>query len=188
MTNLSLVTTELRLEVAHAVLYAHDVERMIDFYTNTLGFEVADRGSIGAAEIVFLSQIANHHHQLAFISGRGEPSPSNNVNHVAFRSSGTLDDLKALKKALEADGQVTQIRPMTHGNAWSVYFRDPEFNGVEIFIDTPWHVRQPQASALDLDKPNDEIVETTRARFESEPEFGSIADFYARRSEHLARR
>jgi catechol-2,3-dioxygenase len=186
------VTTQLRLEVAHAVLYVHDVERMIEFYTNTLGFEVTDRGPLGGPsggmEIVFLSQVANHHHQVAFITGRDEPNPSNNLNHLAFRSSGTLDDLKALKKTLEADAQVTQIRPLTHGNAWSVYFRDPEFNGVEVFIDTPWHVRQPQGQPLDLDKPNDEIVEATRAHFSTEPEFGSIDEFYSRRAEYLAGR
>ena len=176
------VTTELRLEVAHAVLYVHDVERMIDFYTNTLGFEVTDRGPLGRGEIVFLSQIANHHHQVAFITGREKPEASNNVHHVAFRSRGTLDDLKALKKTLEADVRVTEIMPLTHGNAWSVYFRDPEFNGVEVFIDTPWHVRQPQGQPLDLDKSNDEIVEATRAHFSKEPEFGSIDDFYSRRA------
>jgi catechol 2,3-dioxygenase len=167
------------------VLYAHDVERMIDFYTNTLGFEVTDRGPLGGEEIVFLSQTATHHHQVAFITGRKQIDSSNNVNHVAFRSSGTLDDLKALKKALEADEAVTQIRPICHGNAWSIYFRDPERNGVEIFIDTPWHVSQPQGQLLDLDLSNDEIVESTRAHFSKEAEFGPIDDFYRRRAEHL---
>jgi catechol 2,3-dioxygenase len=179
------VASGLRLEVAHAVLFVHDVDRMIDFYSNTLGFEVTDRGPLGDAEIVFLSQVADHHHQVAFITGRDRPQPSNNVHHVAFRSAGTLDDLKALKKVLEADAEVTQIIPLTHGNAWSVYFRDPEFNGVEVFLDTPWHVRQPQGELLDLDKSNDEIVETTLAQFTNEPEFGPIEEFYSARAEHL---
>jgi catechol 2,3-dioxygenase len=186
------VAIGLQLEVAHAVLYVHDVERMIEFYRNTLGFEVTDRGPLGdpidRVEIVFLSQTANHHHQVAFMTGRDKPEPSHNLNHVAFRSTGTLDDLKALKKSLEADVRVTQIIPLCHGNAWSVYFRDPEFNGVEVFIDTPWHVRQPQGEPLDLDKSNDEIVEATRAHFSNEPEFGPIDDFYSRRAEHLSRR
>ena len=182
------MTTGLRLEVAHAVLYVHDVDDMIDFYSETLGFEVTDRGPLGRDEIVFLSQNANDHHQVAFITGRPEPDPSNSVHHVAFRSAGTLDDLKSLKKVLEANARVTQIMPLTHGNAWSVYFRDPEFNGVEVFLDTPWHVRQPQGEPLDLDKSNDEIIEFTRAHFSEEPEFGPIDEFYKRRAEHLAER
>ena len=182
------MATGLRLEVAHAVLYVHNVADMIDFYTNTLGFEVTDRGPLGGDEIVFLSQVANHHHQVAFITGRAKPDPSTSVHHVAYRSACTLDDLKALKKELEADARVTQITPLTHGNAWSVYFRDPEFNGVEVFIDTPWHVPQPQGEPLDLDKSSDEIVEATRARFSEEPGFGPIDDFYRRRAEHLSGR
>jgi catechol 2,3-dioxygenase len=69
-----------------------------------------------------------------------------------------------------------------------VYFRDPEHNGVEVFIDTPWHVRQPQGEPLDLDKTNDEIVAATIAHFSKEPEFGPIDAFYARRAQHLAGR
>jgi catechol 2,3-dioxygenase len=176
----------LQLEVAHAVLYVHDMEQMIEFYSNTLGFEVTDRGPLFNDEIVFMSQTANHHHQVAFVSGRSKPDPSNNMHHVAFRSGGTLDDLRALKNTIAADPRVTQIMPLTHGNAWSVYFRDPEFNGVEVFLDTPWHVQQPQGDPLDLDKSNDEIVETTRARFSAEPQFGPIEDFYRRRAERLA--
>ena len=180
--------TGLRLEVAHAVLYVHDVEAMIAFYRDTLGFEVTDRGPLGPEEIVFMSQIASAHHQVAFITGRPEPEPSNSINHVAFRSSGTLDDLRALNKTLQADERVTAIIPLTHGNAWSVYFRDPEYNGVEVFLDTPWHVQQPQGQPLDLDKSNDEIVEFTRAHFSTEPEFCPMEDFAARRAEQLAER
>jgi catechol 2,3-dioxygenase len=181
------MTSGLRLEVAHAVLYVHDVDEMIHFYENTLGFEVMDRGPLGGDEIVFLSQNATDHHQIAFITGRDEPTPSNSVNHVAFRSAGALDDLRSFKKTLDADDRVTQIIPLCHGNAWSVYFRDPEFNGVEVFIDTPWHVAQPQGQPLDLDKSDDEIVSATLAHFSTEPEFGPIDEFYQRRAQSLAR-
>ncbi len=182
------MTNGLRLEVAHAVLYVHDVDGMIEFYSDVLGFEVTDRGPLGPDEIVFMSQNAKDHHQVAFITGRDKPDSSNSVHHIAFRSAGTLDDLKAVKKSLETDVRVTQIMPLCHGNAWSVYFRDPEFNGVEVFIDTPWHVRQPQGELLDLDKSNDEIVEWTLQHFSTEPEFGPIDDFYKRRAEHTAKR
>ena len=177
---------QLHLEVAHSVLFVHDVDAMIAFYREVLGFEVSDRGPLGKDEICFMSQTANHHHQVAFITGREKPSPSNNTHHTAYRSAGTLDNLKHLLGELQSRPEVTQIMPLTHGNAWSIYFRDPEFNGVEVFIDTPWHVRQPQGRPLDLTKSNDDIVADTQTAFADEPEFGSITEFYQRRAEQLA--
>ena len=71
VATLPVMAIGLRLEVAHAVLYVHNVEDMIEFYTNTLGFEVTDRGPLGRNEIVFLSQ-GDDHHQVAFITGRDD--------------------------------------------------------------------------------------------------------------------
>lgn len=186
------MSAALKLEVGHAVIYAHDIDAMIEFYTSVLGFEVTDRGPLAqrgpGVEIVFLSQSATAHHQLAFVNGRAEVGPSNSVDHVAFRSGGTIDDLRKLKARLESLGTVSNIRPVTHGNAWSVYFRDPEGNGVEIFIDTPWHVAQPQGKAVDYSQSDEEIVAWTQDAFRTEPEFGALSDFYGRRAEHLAQR
>ena len=181
----------LNLETAHAVIHVADPEAMIDFYTTVLGFEVTDRGPLGpddGPEIIFLSQTARHHHQLAFIGGRREMGRSNNLNHVAFRSSGTLDDLRQLHRRLEEHPEVRGIRPLTHGNAWSVYFADPEGNGIEIFIDTPWHVPQPQGRPLDLTKTDEEIVAETEASFAADYELSPLEDFYARRADELAER
>lgn len=190
-TTIRTMATNLDLEFAHAVVYVNDMSSMLEFYTGVLGFEVTDRGPLGPVdgpEIVFLSQTATHHHQLAFLDTRDEPGRSNSVNHLAFRSSGSLDDLRGLNKVLEAHESVTGIRPLTHGNAWSIYFADPEGNGVEIFIDTPWHVPQPQGEPLNFDLSNDEIVAQTEETFTAKAEVSSLPDFYAARAEHLATR
>jgi catechol 2,3-dioxygenase len=178
---------KLGLEVAHAVIYVNDPVVMVEFYERVLGFEVTDRGPLhpGGPEIIFLSQIANHHHQVAFITARPKAGPSNSVHHTAFRSSGTLEDLRSLKATLDAEPTVTGIMPMCHGNAWSVYFSDPEGNGVEVFIDTPWHVAQPQGKPLDFSMTDDELVAWTQENFRNEPQFGPIKEFYQRRADHL---
>jgi catechol 2,3-dioxygenase len=179
--------SKLGLEVAHAVMYVHDPEVMIEFYERVLGFEVTGRGPLHpGAEIIFLSQVANHHHQVAFITGRPEAGTSNSVHHTAFRSSGTIEDLRSLKATLEAEPKVSGIMPLCHGNAWSVYFSDPEGNGVEVFIDTPWHVVQPQAKPLDLSMTDDELVAWTQENFRNEPQFGPIDEFYQARAKYLS--
>ena len=49
------------------------------------------------------------------------------------------------------------MRPMDHGNAWSLYFRDPEGNRLEVFCDTQWYIEQPCLEDLDLSLPADQI-------------------------------
>ena len=113
---------------SHAVVYVSDMDAMVDFYTDVLGFEVTDRGPIGddaSPEIVFMSQDPGHHHQLAFLDTRAEVGPSNSVNHFAFKVEG-LADLKTVIEKLESDGRASKLAPRSHGNAWSVYFSDPE--------------------------------------------------------------
>jgi catechol 2,3-dioxygenase len=172
------------LRLSHSVVYVHDLELMIDFYSRALGFTVSDRGPLagpGTPEVVFMSQVPEEHHQIAFAPGRPAPGPSNSVNHLAFRVE-SLAELRSLKARLEADGRAENVRGVTHGNAWSVYFEDPEGNGAELFLDTPWHVRQPQFVPLDLSKSDEEIAAWTRERFANEPDFGPMADYQAERA------
>jgi catechol 2,3-dioxygenase-like lactoylglutathione lyase family enzyme len=176
------------LRWAHAVVYVRDLDSMVDFYTGMLDFEVSDRGPIGPGEnpleIVFMSQVETDHHQLAFVPIRSGEEPPNSVDHFAFRVE-SLGDVRAYARKLGQDGRATQLQPLTHGNAWSIYFRDPEGNGIEIFCDTPWHVAQPQARPWDLELGDEALREWTLKEFENEPEFGPIDAFYAARAAKL---
>ena len=131
-----------------------------------------------------MSQVDTDHHQIAFASGARDEKPPNSVNHLAFRVD-SLDDVKGLNARLAEDGRVKDRLPLTHGNAWSIYFADPEGNGIEVFCDTPWHVQQPQAETWDIEKSNDEVLDETRRAFEGRPAFGPIEDFYRARAEAL---
>jgi catechol 2,3-dioxygenase len=180
----------MQLRWSHAVVYVRDLEAMIDFYTNMLGFEVTDRGPIGpegSPEIVFMSQVDTDHHQIAFLPIRQGEEPPNSVNHFAFRT-GSLGDVRDMYRKLEADGRAKNFNPMSHGNAWSIYFSDPEGNGIEVFCDTPWHVAQPQGRAMDFSQSDEEIRAWTVAEFEKEPGFGPIDAFYQARTAHLRSR
>jgi catechol 2,3-dioxygenase len=177
----------MQLRWSHAVVYVRDLDEMLDFYTGVLGFEVSDRGKLGpegTPDIVFMSQVETDHHQLAFVQARQGDAPSNSHNHMAFRV-GSLADVREMAERVQKDGRATGITPITHGNAWSVYFQDPEENGIEVFVDTPWHVRQPQAQPWDPGMSDDELEAWTRQQFQDDPEFGPIDEFYARRAEHL---
>ena len=172
-----------RLTMGHSTLAARDLPALRDFYCNALGFEVPNFGPApGNQELVFLSQDPSAHHQIAMVGGAitGE-SDFVMVDHLAFRTA-TLDDLRIIHANL-LDAGITDILKIDHGNAWSLYFKDPEGNGVETYVDTPFHVAQPYASEWDINATDEEIEATTRAELADKPEFQLMRDW----SENLAR-
>jgi catechol 2,3-dioxygenase len=69
------------------------------------------------------------------------------------------------------------MRVVSHGNAWSCYFKDPEGNTLEAYLDTPFHVPQPHGVALDLSKSDEEILAETEAHCRADPGFMMFNDF-----------
>ena len=177
----------MQLSWSHMVVYVRDLESMLDFYTRVLGFEITDRGPVrdDSTEIVFLSQSPSEHHQLAFLTTRSERGPSNSVDHAAFRVA-SLAELRELIATLGQEG--VELGPRSHGNTWSVYFHDPEQNGIEIFCDTPWFVKQPVAIPWDMALSDAELHEWTKQTFAKHEEFSELDSYYARRAEALAER
>ena len=175
-----------RLTLGHSTLAARDLDRLSIFYRDVLGFQLTNRGPVGddGAEIAFLSQDPTAHHQIAMVGGVAPRDASFVlVDHLAFRT-GTLDDLRAIRANLTAAG-IEGIIPICHGNSWSLYFSDCEGNGLECFVDTPFHVAQPFADGFDLDLSDEEILEATRERVASEPEFQPMAQWKAEFSKRL---
>ncbi len=170
----------MKLHWSHAVMYVRDLETMIDFYNKVLGFEVSDRGPLGPdspIEVVFLSQAGSDHHQLAFAPVRGEGA-STTLDHIAFRVD-SLAEVKGVADRVAADGRSQRSNGVNHGNAWSVYFADPEDNTIEVFCDSPYAVQQPQMQGLDLTISEDEARRRTEEQFRDALGFQPMADFYA---------
>jgi catechol-2,3-dioxygenase len=175
-----------RLTLAHTTLSVTDFENTLAFYCDVLGFHVTNRGEVpGGAGMAFISQDPDNHHQIAMVEVT-ETGTHGFVmaDHLAFRT-GSLDDLRILRNRLTAAG-IENILPICHGNAWSLYFNDPEGNGLECFVDSPFHVAQPFANGFDLDQTDEEITAATRALIESEPEFQSMTEWQAAFAARLA--
>src|SRR5438477_6769127 len=179
----AIMTTLPTVSFSHFGLYVTDLPRMEDFYTRQLGLLVSDRGSLpGGPALVFLSRDPDEHHQLVLVTGRPPGVDYNVVNQISFKLP-TLADLQAMHTRVCEEG-IKEFRIVTHGNAWSVYFADPEGNRVELFVDTPWHTPQPFAEPFDLEAPAEAIMAETEALCRSRPGFASRA---AWRSEQVAR-
>jgi hypothetical protein len=105
-------------------------------------------------------------HQLA-IASLPEDATFSTINQVSFRV-GSLDDLKRYHGWLK-DERVKDLETRDHGNAWSIYFSDPEGNRMEIYCPTPWYVSQPFGEPLDLTAPSETILAKTEAMVRQDP-------------------
>jgi hypothetical protein len=93
-----------------------------------------------------------------------------------------FEDVTRLNEALNGRGDAN-VMPLSHGNTLSIYFNDPEQNGIEVFWDTPWHVAQPQGKPWDPSMPREEALSWVRESFGGEPGFEPREDYY--RDRHL---
>jgi catechol-2,3-dioxygenase len=173
------------VQFSHVGLFVRDLERMERFYTGFLGFVTSDRGNLGEARLVFLSRDPRDHHQIVLVSGRPEEARFSVVNQVSLRVEG-LAALRYFKDHAAAHG-ASDVQPVSHGNALSVYLRDPELNRVELFMDTPWYVTQPLREPLDLSLPDEELWRRAEAQARRLPGFRPLAEWQREFAERLRR-
>jgi catechol-2,3-dioxygenase len=160
----------LSAQLTHFGIHTTDLDRMVDFYTRVMGFVISDHGvGRSGARVVFMTQNPECHHQFVLFDGKPADLPYNPVNQISYRLD-SLDTLKGYRRALVGEG-ITDHRVTDHGNAWALYFKDPEGNPVELYVDSPFYTPQPCGEPLDLDQPNDEILRRTEAMCRSRPSF-----------------
>jgi catechol 2,3-dioxygenase len=162
---------------SHFGIHVTDIARMEDFYTRVLGLLVSDRGTLGngGPTLVFLSHDPDEHHQMVLVTGRPAGIEYNVVNQISFKLPALADLKHAYARVREAGAK--HFRIVTHGNAWSVYFADPEGNRVELFVDTPWHTPQPFAEPFDVEAPEETIMQMTERICRNRPGFASRAEW-----------
>lgn len=173
------------MQLAHVGIWVQDFERMKNFYIRMFGFAVSDEGLLHGGRYAFLSRSPNDHHQIVVAEGRKPETAQTTVNQISFRCSG-LDQLRQVHAAVSADPDVGDVYATDHGNAWSVYFFDPEGNRLEAFMDTPWYIEQPHRHDLDLSLSDDEIYAVSEAHAKADPTFRPASDWRAEMERRIA--
>ena len=163
-----------KLGLSHLGICCFDLPKMLEFYTGVLGMTQTDQGALPPpfdAQLVFLTTDPSEHHQLVLVSGRREgeiqqgPALGGSFGTAIFQLSFRLEDLATLRRVRDrlAAAGCSHLIPINHGNAWSLYTRDPEGNALEFVVDSPWFVHQPCAEGLDLTLDDAEILRQTEA-------------------------
>ena len=136
------------VELGHTGVWVTDLEVMRDFYEQVVGLTVTD--SDDEFGIVFLSSRPNdEHHEMVLQRGRRAADDVHLVHQISWRvdSYETLQDCH--RRLVEHDVRIQQI--VTHGNAFGIYFFDPEGNRNEFYWSTGVDVPQPFRRTIDVD-------------------------------------
>jgi catechol 2,3-dioxygenase len=124
------------VRIGHVHLTVGDLERSLAFYRDLLGFEITARYGDSA---VFLSAGGYHHHiALNTWAGRGAlPAPEGfaGLYHVAILYPSRLELAKVAKTLIDAEYSFDGFAD--HGVSEALYLRDPDNNGVELYVDRP---------------------------------------------------
>lgn len=179
-----MITLPLTLQNPRALMFSHmgfyvrDIERMARFYKDRLCFTETDRGDLGPVQLVFLSRDPTEHHQIVLATGRPVDLSFSVINQISLRVP-DVATLRLVRDQVAADEGVTDLLCATHGNAVSIYFRDPEGNRLEVFMDTPWYCEQPVREPIDLDQSDEAILAQAEAIARSRPRFQPRAQWQA---------
>ena len=131
--------------IGHVHLKVSDLDRAIAFYRDVMGFEVQQ---IYGAQAAFLSAGGYHHHigLNTWESAGATPPPKGHTGlyHSAFlypdRAALGAVVARVVAAGIPIDGAAD------HGVSEAVYLRDPDQNGVELYVD-----RDPGAWPHDAD-------------------------------------
>ena len=141
--------------LGHVVLRVTDRERAEKFYGDFLGLPLCARYDENGMKMAFFS--LGNHHDFAVMEVSGEGAAASEtaagLHHVAFNIGTTLDELRDAKKKLDAAG--IAVHPVDHEVTKSLYFQDPDGNGIELYVDVSdvWREepqRVAQAATLEL--------------------------------------
>ena len=120
--------------LGHVGIYAEDIMKQRDFYTRVMGLQIADEDLEGRGMTFLSSDPEREHHEFVLMKGRVTSGEARVIQQISFIVAG-LDELKEYHQRIKAEGvQIDRI--VSHGNAFGMYFFDPEGNRIELYCKT----------------------------------------------------
>ena len=135
----ALYMVDASVRIGHVHLKVAELKRAVEFYSGVLGFEVMQK--LGE-QAVFLSAGGYHHHialnTWESLGGSPPPEGSTGLYHTAIVYPTRAALAAALRRVLAA--RIPLEGAADHGVSESIYLRDPDDNGVELYCDKPREV------------------------------------------------
>jgi len=124
------------VSIGHIHLTVSDLDRSLVFYRDLLGFEIVSRINDSA---VFLSAGGYHYHiALNTWAGKGAtPPPPGHTGlfHFAILFPSRAELARTVKRLMDAQYPLEGMAD--HEVSEAIYLRDPDENGIELYVDRP---------------------------------------------------
>ena len=147
--------------LGHVGIYAADLMKQRDFYTRVMGLHIADEDLEGRGMVFMSADPVAEHHEFVLIKGRVTSDDARVIQQISFKVP-SIDALRDFKRRIE-DEHLHVERIVSHGNAFGMYFFDPEGNRIELYYKTAFPVPQPHGDPIDLEQSDDELLSEARA-------------------------
>jgi catechol 2,3-dioxygenase-like lactoylglutathione lyase family enzyme len=142
--------------LGHVGIYADDLMKQRDFYTRVMGLTVADEDLEGRGMVFLSTDPVAEHHEFVLMKGRVTSDDARVIQQISFKVN-SIDDMRTFKARIEAE-ELQIERIVSHGNAFGMYFFDPEGNRLEVYYKTGYPVPQPHGDPLDLERSDAELL------------------------------
>jgi catechol 2,3-dioxygenase-like lactoylglutathione lyase family enzyme len=157
--------------LAHVGIHVQDLETSIAFYRDMLGLQISDEDR--PAGLIFMSSHPEEeHHEVLLAAGRDVPNDVRLLQQISFRVYSLRDVIEYWKRFVA--NNVTVIYTVTHGNAVSCYFKDPDENICEVYWPTGLKARQGFLQGLDFNDSEENIMARVKSLVAEYGESGVI--------------
>ena len=159
-------------ELGHTGLWVYDLPKMRDFYERVLGLTVTDHDEAHGL-VFFSSRPRTEHHEFVIQTGRTAAIGDQQQHQISWRVE-SLDDVIMFHHRFRREGVRVQ-QEVTHGNAFGIYFFDPEGNRNEVYLRLDRDIRQPFRKSIDFGQPPEQIyAEAERLLAEDGPAYQPV--------------
>ena len=143
--------------IGHLVINAKDLNVATKFYTDVIGFDIAlERPGFGT----ILTAGEMHHDLAIFQAPEGAADTADGdvgLNHMAIEVA-DFEVLTEYYHKLQSYFEDTELRTTDHGMTRSIYIKDPEGNGIELFCNSQENPAEGLALMRSPERKNTELV------------------------------
>lgn len=146
-------------ELGHFGVFCSDLERSTRFYRDVLGLTVTDE-DLDLGMRFFSARPNFEHHEFQLVEGRTVGNGRDGhklIQQTSFRVNTLPELIEFYGRFLDNDVEFDMV--VSHGNAFGIYFFDPEGNRCEVYWQTGLPARQPFLVRIDLTRPIPELLE-----------------------------